>query len=299
MYQEEKKYIIYKHTNKINGKVYIGQTCQKPQRRWGKNGNGYKGCPYFYRAIQKYGWENFSHQILEENLTAQQANIRQIFYIQRYQSTLEDFGYNNQKGGAEHSLISETAKQKHRQKLIERWKDHDFKEKMSKIMKQKWQDPEYRNKIIKPVLSQQLKQKIKQASLKSHHWNEKPVICLQTNESFKSSGEAGRTYNINSHNIRSCCSGNRSIAGGYHWLFLEDYSDIKKNQILNQQPVKKQGKKIRCKNNGKIFLSLKDAAKWCGLAGTTGISAVLTGKRKYAGKDPDTGKKLSWEQILE
>lgn len=38
----EKKYYIYKHINKINGKIYIGQTNQDPERRWRPDGSGYK-----------------------------------------------------------------------------------------------------------------------------------------------------------------------------------------------------------------------------------------------------------------
>ena len=49
---------IYLHRNKINNKVYIGQTIQPVENRW-KNGNGYKTCSYFYNAIQKYGWGKF------------------------------------------------------------------------------------------------------------------------------------------------------------------------------------------------------------------------------------------------
>ena len=60
----ENNYCIYKHTNLINGKVYIGQTCQLPEKRFGKNGNGYKGCRYFYNAIECYGWNNFKHEII-------------------------------------------------------------------------------------------------------------------------------------------------------------------------------------------------------------------------------------------
>jgi len=51
-------YTIYIHKNKINGKVYIGQTGQDPKKRW-DNGNGYKTCSRFWNAIQKYGWDNF------------------------------------------------------------------------------------------------------------------------------------------------------------------------------------------------------------------------------------------------
>ena len=61
-------YCVYKHTNKINGKVYIGQS-MNPKDRWSRQGHQYKGCTYFYNAIQKYGWNNFIHEILIDNLT--------------------------------------------------------------------------------------------------------------------------------------------------------------------------------------------------------------------------------------
>ena len=44
------KYVIYIYKNKVNGKVYIGQTCETLARR-ARGGYGYKGCPHFYNAI--------------------------------------------------------------------------------------------------------------------------------------------------------------------------------------------------------------------------------------------------------
>ena len=68
---------VYSHTNLINGKIYIGITSNKPERRWRK-GDGYKRSLKFYNAIQKYGWNNFRHEILYENLTEKEAkNIEQ------------------------------------------------------------------------------------------------------------------------------------------------------------------------------------------------------------------------------
>ena len=66
-------YIIYKHTNKINGKSYIGQTIQKPSRRW-RDGKHYID-QIFGVAIKKYGWDNFEHIILTDNIqTIEEAN---------------------------------------------------------------------------------------------------------------------------------------------------------------------------------------------------------------------------------
>ena len=69
-------YKVYKHTNKTNNKVYIGITQQKLEKRW-QNGYGYKEQIYFYNAIKKYGWDNFNHELLFDNLTEEQAKAIQ------------------------------------------------------------------------------------------------------------------------------------------------------------------------------------------------------------------------------
>lgn len=56
---------VYCYTSP-SGKKYIGQTKTSLKTRAEKNQRGYKGCPAFYNAIQKYGWENFTVEILQE-----------------------------------------------------------------------------------------------------------------------------------------------------------------------------------------------------------------------------------------
>ena len=78
-------YKIYVHINKINGKIYIGQTCRKNVKaRYGKNGIQYQKCPRFWNAIQKYGWDNFEHIVLIENLTQEIADIVEVELIEKY-----------------------------------------------------------------------------------------------------------------------------------------------------------------------------------------------------------------------
>ena len=105
------KYIIYIHKNKINGKVYIGQTCETLARR-ARGGYGYKGCPHFYNAIQEYGWDNFEHLILEENLTSNEADIREAFWIEAFNSTNPEKGYNIQVGGKKASFKGKISNRK-------------------------------------------------------------------------------------------------------------------------------------------------------------------------------------------
>lgn len=95
----EKPYVVYIHINKINGKKYIGITCQKPEYRWGQQGQGYRECPVFWNAILKYGWDNFDHVIHADNLTKEEACKLEIELIAEMNSNNPLFGYNVAKGG--------------------------------------------------------------------------------------------------------------------------------------------------------------------------------------------------------
>lgn len=100
-------YTIYIHKNKINGKVYIGQTSQKPEKRW-DNGRGYETSSKFYNAILKYGWDNFEHTILYTNLTLEDANKKEQELINQYKSCEDEFGYNITSGGYNFKHSEET-----------------------------------------------------------------------------------------------------------------------------------------------------------------------------------------------
>ena len=81
-------------------KKLIGITCKKNiKQRYGKNGEGYKECPYFYNAIQKYGWNNIKHEILFTNLSEKEAKAKEVELIVFYRSNNSEFGYNLTSGG--------------------------------------------------------------------------------------------------------------------------------------------------------------------------------------------------------
>lgn len=119
-----KTYCIYKHTLP-NQKVYIGQTCDI-KRRW--RASSYVGNCLFYNAIQKYGWENITHEILEDNLTLEEANEKEKYYITLYQSTNRQYGYNLRAGGEGGGIVvskSEKFKERYR-KVYQYTLDGDF-----------------------------------------------------------------------------------------------------------------------------------------------------------------------------
>lgn len=108
--KKDNKYVVYLHTLKSDGRKYVGITCQKPEKRW-KNGGGYQTNEYFWRAIQKYGWDNFKHEILFENLSSDQACLKEQALIKLFNTTDYKFGFNLTTGG-EHYEVTDDVKQK-------------------------------------------------------------------------------------------------------------------------------------------------------------------------------------------
>jgi len=109
------KYKVYKHTNKINGKVYIGIThYTNPNERW-KNGLGYRpytknAVSHLHYAIEKYGWDNFEHEILYSGLSYEEACNKELELISEYKSTDRKYGYNKHPGGLAGVPLTEEAK---------------------------------------------------------------------------------------------------------------------------------------------------------------------------------------------
>lgn len=89
--------VIYKITNTINSKVYIGQTTQNPKKRWrehitrSKNDNKYSTA--ITKAINKYGVENFIFEVVELIQYKKDLNIKEEEYIKKFNSLCPN-GYN-------------------------------------------------------------------------------------------------------------------------------------------------------------------------------------------------------------
>lgn len=104
-----KKFVLYKHTCP-NGKVYIGITCMKPEKRW-NNGNGYQRNKHFFNAILKFGWDNIRHEILYNNILEKDIYNLEKQVIAQYKSNNRRFGYNNSIGGENAGLGVKHTKQ--------------------------------------------------------------------------------------------------------------------------------------------------------------------------------------------
>lgn len=99
-------YTVYRHVNMINNKCYVGITKQSINDRWRSDGSGYRGQEKFWKAIQKYGWNNFRHEIVAINLSKDDACKLEKQLIQQYNSIKN--GYNVELGGTAHQHSQET-----------------------------------------------------------------------------------------------------------------------------------------------------------------------------------------------
>lgn len=218
---EEKKYCIYKHTNKINGKVYIGQTGQEVKARW-KGGSGYNKCSYFWKAIKKYGWNNFKHEILFNDLTLKEANVIEEFCIAYYKSNDPDYGYNLRSGGLNYAPnemarlhLSEALKKCNRNLKKENnpmWgRKHSLeaKEKMSKAKQSVFGES---NSFYGKHHTEETKRKL---SINKGI----PVRCVETGVVYHSATEAEKLTVANRKGIANCCKGKQESCAGYHWEY--------------------------------------------------------------------------------
>jgi group I intron endonuclease len=92
-------YAIYKVTNKINGKIYIGFDSNWPTRKYQHKSRSKKNKTYkLYQAIRKYGWDNFDWEIIYQSFDALHTlKVMEPHFIKEYNSF--NFGYNMTEGG--------------------------------------------------------------------------------------------------------------------------------------------------------------------------------------------------------
>ena len=239
----ERLYCVYKHTSPTN-KVYIGITSLKPSLRWRLDGSGYirndRHNTYFANAIQKYGWDNFKHEILFENLSKEEAEQKEIELIDYYKSTNKDCGYNIQSGGINGYVFTDDVRKYLSD--IHKGKHHteETKNKMSKSKIGHYVSEETRNKIKTAnagktvsistrnkmselrkgnTLSVEHKIKISNSHKKKLLQYSKDGIFIKEYNSVK---DACFELSFCHQNITACCRGINKTAYGYIWRYKED-----------------------------------------------------------------------------
>lgn len=196
-------YCVYMHKNKINNKVYIGVTKQKPEKRF-DNGYGYKySNKEFWEEIKKYGWSAFEHIVLHSNLSKDEVSKKEEELVRKYDSTNPIKGYNKIGGGF-------------------RTKRPDI----AKLMRK-------RIGILNPNFGKQAPSKTKKALI-NHAKNGQfginnpkatPVLQFDKKGSFIKEYEceidAIKELDLSSNHIPEVCKGKRKTFGGFIWKYKE------------------------------------------------------------------------------
>lgn len=258
---------IYKITNKINNKSYIGQSIDI-ERRWKQhttepfNDNADTYNTLFYRAIRKYGLENFQFEVIEQCLK-EQLNEREKYWIQYYNTYVDNpnsHGYNMTKGGEYTSL--------------EPWYSYDY-------ILELWNQGKTHQEILNIIncsdgtLSRALDKlniSADERRQRSNLYKAIPVNQYDFNghfiSSYSSISEAIRQIsdrfpNASTANICYACNKKINSAYGYVWRYRRDKNNNDKDLPKEEAAVIKRKSTVNQYNlNGKYlatYLTIKDA----------------------------------------
>lgn len=192
----EKKYFVYKHTCVYNWKVYIGITNNtKVEYRWRK-GSGYRNNKHFYRAIEKYGWDDgFIHEVLYSGLSKEEAEKIEKDLIRLYKSNDKEFGYNLQSGGCVNYTLSEEGRR------------HISESKKGKMSE---------------ALAKHMKERAAKASIRIVQIDFEGKLV----RTWNSAQDVEREFGWSASSIRKCCrkcDSNRKTAKGFIWMSYDEY----------------------------------------------------------------------------
>lgn len=261
-------YTVYMHTSP-SGKRYIGITKQSVEERW-KNGWGYYTQLIFYRAILKYSFENFKHEIIASGLSKEEAIDLEKELIKKYQTTDRRYGYNITEGGETMSpnchwigshhteeskrKISEANKGRPRPDAAERNKGNNYK------------------------------------SLKVYQY----TINGEYIDMYLSTRDVEKKLGIIHNKISDCCRNKIFSVDGFCWSYLNpDFFSIEEKRrevedYLNDKELKNRKNKEVVQYSKKtfefigIYKSISDASINTGIH-KSAISNCITGLAKSAG----------------
>ena len=235
--------IIYKVTNKKNGKVYIGQTKYTLNKR--KSDHlcaAKKQNTRFYNSIKKYGEENFLWEEIDRDDDENILNEKENFWIHKNKSLDVLFGYNMKEGGDCHSQTDVEVLLKMRKANLGKHHSEETKKKISKSRIGKTASQETKSKLSNARKgeknnmfgkhhSEETKKKISDSKknkelscrqiyglTQTHEKAKKKVICVETEIIYNSIVEASIKNNIDKSYLSKCCKNNKT-AKGFHWRF--------------------------------------------------------------------------------
>ena len=227
-------YCVYCHTSPSN-KKYVGIS-NNPEKRW-NHGKGYIKNYLFYRAIEKYGWDNFKHEILYDNLSIDEAGQIEKRLINEWNLLDPNYGYNLREGGnggfSQYSRYLMSKSRKGNQNSKNQFHSLENRKQISESLKKYYREhPVPKLNTTDNLLVQQIierrKQKTHQNRSKATSGANNPSakairqLDLDGNiiEEFAYATLAAKKFNLDLSAIIKCCRGKQKTCGGYKWQYL-------------------------------------------------------------------------------
>lgn len=232
MYREndsEYIYSVYMHVFP-NDKVYIGITSKDPEKRWLKDGYGYKNQTIVYRAIKKYGWDNIEHIVIAQNVNIEIAKNMEVDLIKLYSSTDKKHGYNSDLGG---NLHSKKTREKISKARMGQHPTDEARKKMSESRKGKPKSEEHKRKIGEAhkgmKMSEDFCKKMSEIAKNRHYdTNNNPlntpvfqydILTKQLVGVYLSISKAARDTGFSKSHISECAKDKRRQEGNCVWIY--------------------------------------------------------------------------------
>lgn len=245
--------IIYKITNTINGKIYIGQTTKTLEERLKYHKRDSQRLDtFFYRAIKKYGWENFKAEIIDDSAnTKEELDALEQYYIKKYNCfDNPNVGYNTQSGGHSFKMTKEEC-----QRRSERAKgeNNPMYGKPGTWLGKKFTEEH------KKHLSESLSGKPRPSTTGSLNPAAKKIVNITTGEVFGCIKDAAEKYKVSVESIRKSAKNVDAQCCGCYWKYYDEIDNIN-NLELKTPEIKKGRKKVLKVDTNKIYNSISEAA---------------------------------------
>ena len=242
------KNCVYVYTNVVNGKKYVGQAKDFEKRhkqhiRTALNGdpNSHDYNVPFHRAIRKYGIDNFVFEIICDNLTKEEMDYWEIYYIKELDVLVKNNkGYNISSGGSKGNTFA--GKTEEEMEIIKR-KIGEYSKQRKPNLGRKWSQET--KDILSEKTKERLQDKTKHPMYGKQHSEESKRKNSESRKGKCTGSQNGRARKVGQYTLdgelikvwdcikdveKECnikgvtgvCRGRRNSAGGFKWKYIEE-----------------------------------------------------------------------------